>query len=104
MKILELPAATSETIDVELLQWDVADPSALTWQAAVSSTSKTQENGAPGTFTAATIINRGTAASPDWRIRVTVTSLAAGTYGVWVKVAGSAGSSPVRYSGQLILY
>jgi len=101
---LELPAATSEDIDVPLLAWDMADPTAVTWQAAVSASATAWPGPAPSVFAAATIVNRGTTDSPDYRIRARVAGLSAGTYGVWVKVSGGAGTSPVRFSGKLILY
>jgi len=101
---LELPAATSEDIDVPLLAWDMADPEAAVWQGAVSASSTVWPGPAPSTFAAATIINRGTSGHPDYRIRVRVAGLPAATYGIWVKVAGAAGASPVRFSGLLVLY
>lgn len=101
---LQLPAATSEDIDVPLLAWDMADPSAVTWQAAVSASATAWPGAAPSSFSAASIVNRGTTDSPDYRIRVRVAGLSAGTYGVWVKVSGGAGTSPVRFSGLLVLY
>lgn len=104
MMTLQLPAATSEDIDVPLLSWDMADPTAVTWQAAVSASATVWPGPAPSTFAAATIVNRGTTESPDYRIRVRVAGLSAGTYGVWVKVNAGVGTSPVRFAGQLILY
>lgn len=103
-QVLRLPAATSEKIEVDVLQYD-SDPSLVTWLSAVSLTNATLESGAPASIaTAATAVNRGTTDSPDWKIQVSVTGLSAGTYGVWVKANGAIGSSPVRYCGQVILY
>jgi hypothetical protein len=101
---LTLPALTSEKIDVPIVASDVADPSVLTWQGNVSLTANTYPGPGPSTgWAAASVVNRGTAARPDWRITVLVDALAAGTYGVWVKVVGSAGAAPVRFAGTLIL-
>ena len=103
-QILRLPAATSEFIEVDVLQYD-SDPGSISWLCSVSSVNKTLELGAPASIaTAASALNRGTTDSPDWKIKVPVTGLPAGTYGVWVKANGAAGSSPVRYCGQVVLY
>jgi hypothetical protein len=99
---MTLPAATSEKIEVPLLAYDL-DPSGLTWQGAVSLTANTWPGPAPASFSAATAVNRGTSADPDWRVQIQVDSLLAGTYGVWLKVNGGVGGSPVRYAGRLIL-
>jgi len=103
-QVLRLPAATSENVEVDLLQYD-SDPSLVTWASAMSTVNATLESGAPASIaTAATAINRGTTDSPDWKVRCTVSGLSAGTYGLWVKAVGAIGSSPVRYCGQIILY
>lgn len=101
---LTLPALTSERVDVPIVASDVPDPSVLTWQGNVSATASTYPGPAPaGTWAAATPVNRGTTARPDWRVTVLVDSLPAGTYGVWVKVVGTTGASPVRFAGTLVL-
>lgn len=101
---LTLPAATSEKIDVPIVASDVADPSVLTWQGNVSASASTYPGSAPTAgWAAASVVNRGTSARPDWRITVTVDAQPAGTYGVWVKVVGGAGASPVRFAGTLVL-
>ena len=103
-QVLRLPAATSEFVEVDVLQYE-SDPGSITWASSASLTNKTLESGAPASIaTAASAVNRGTADSPDWKIRVSVSGLSAGTYGVWVKAVGAAGSSPVRYCGQIVLY
>ncbi len=103
--ILGLPALTSEDIEVPLIAW-ASDPALLTWQGLVSDTFETLEGGSPSAsaFSSATAVNRGTSAAPDWRIQVRVNGLSAGLYGVWVRVNGAAGASPVRYAGRLRLY
>jgi hypothetical protein len=101
---LTLPALTSERVDVSLLSTDVADPSALTWQGNVSAAASTYPGPGPSSgWAGASVVNRGTAARSDWRITVLVDSLPAGTYGVWIKVVGTTGTSPVRFAGTLIL-
>jgi hypothetical protein len=101
---LYLPSATSEKVDVPLTQYDT-DPSAVTWLGAVSASAASWPGPAPapGEFAAATAVNRGTAASPDWRIVIQINGLTANTYGVWVKASGGVGTSPVRFAGQLVL-
>ena len=101
---LTLPALTSERVDVPIVASDVPDPSVLTWQGNVSATASTYPGPAPSAgWAAASVVNRGTASRPDWRATVLVDALGAGTYGVWVKVVGGAGSSPVRFAGTLVL-
>lgn len=101
---LTLPAATSEKVDVPIVASDVPDPSVLTWQGNVSASASTYPGSAPASgWAAASVVNRGTSSRPDWRITVTVDALPAGTYGVWVKVVGGAGASPVRFAGTLVL-
>jgi hypothetical protein len=101
---LRLPAATSEYIEVSLLSYD-SSPDLVTWLSELSPTEITLEDGAPSPINdAATAVNRGTAAAPDWKIRVLVSGAAAGTYGVWLKANGAVGASHVRFCGQIILY
>lgn len=105
MTILSLPALTSEDVEVPVLNYDTV-PTSLTWEGCVSDAFDTEEAGSPpaSAFSSASATNRGTTTSPEYRIRVRVSGLAAGTYGVWVRVAGGAGTSPVRFCGQLRLY
>jgi hypothetical protein len=101
---LRLPAGTSEYIEVSLLSYD-SSPDLVTWLSELSATNTTLESGAPAPINdAATAVNRGTAAAPDWKIRVLVSGATAGTYGVWLKASGGLGASHVRFCGQVILY
>lgn len=102
---VELPALTSEDVEVPVLAYDTV-PTSLTWEACLSSTFSTLTQGSPpgSAFSSASPINRGTTASPEYRIRVRVSGLTAGLYGCWVRVAGGAGTSPVRFAGQVRLY
>lgn len=106
---LTLPAITGEQLEVPLLTWsrDVDDPTTLDFESAVSSDHNTQRGPAPAlddaAWTPSALVDAGTAARHDYRIRVPVVGLAAGRYGVWVRVAGSASSSPARWAGVLTL-
>jgi len=107
--ILVLPAITSENLEVPLLTWakDVPDPTILSWRSAVSPTAISSTLPAPavnaGVWQSTALINRGSVDFPVYRILVPLTGLAAGTYGVWIRVAGSTYSSPARWSGQVQL-
>jgi hypothetical protein len=107
--ILVLPAITSEYLEVPLLSWapDVPDPSTLAWRSAVSSTATRDSAAAPAVSDAVwrstVLINRGTTEHPAHRVLVPLGGLTSGTYGVWVRVAGSTYASPARWAGQVQL-
>jgi hypothetical protein len=106
--LLDLPALTDETLEVPLLAWspDIPDPTALTWRSNVSATYDRWPGAAPplsdSGWVAATIVDRGDLTVPKYRILVRVSALPAGRHGVWVRVVGSAGSSPVRWAGAVV--
>ena len=101
---VRLPAATVEDIEVRLKSYDVS-PSLVSWSCALSTEHLTLEAGAPdaGDFGAAEIVNRGTDTVGVWLVKVRLSGLAAGTYGLWVKATG-ASIAPVRFAGQIVLY
>ena len=103
--ILDLPVGTNETLEVEILEWSptVSDPTTLPWRALVSATYTRWPGASPplsdtGWFVASAV-NRGTLSVPRYVVLVPVSALTTARYGVWVRVAGSAGTSPVRWSG-----
>ena len=101
---VRLPAATVEDIEVRLGSYDPS-PALVSWACALSADDPTLESGAPagGDFEAATAVNGGTATLGPWSVKVRVSGLTAGTYGLWVKAPGAT-VAPVRYAGQVVLY
>lgn len=101
-----LPVGSDEHIDVPLLDWapTVGDPTLLTWRSLVTATYDRWPDGAapplsdPG-WTGSSCVNRGTVSSPRYAIQVRVNVPTADRYGIWVRVAGSAGTSPMRFAG-----
>ncbi len=105
-RVVQLPAASSEDVEVPVLSWEGVNPGALSWEGSVSSGAPIWPGPAPAdaAFGAADVVNRGTDDSPDWRVKLRVSGLSSGTYGMWVRVADLPGTSPVRFAGLLILY
>lgn len=109
-EVLTLPAITSENLEARLRSWspDVADPTALTWQALCSATHPRETPGGgpaasdPG-WAATTCVNRGTVDAPDYRVLIPVTGNDPGLHGLWVRVDDSDLSSPARWAGSVRL-
>lgn len=101
---VRLPAATVEDIEVRLISYDTS-PALVSWSCALSADHPTLESGAPagGDFEAATAVNRGTTTLGFWSVKVRVSGLQPGTYGLWIRAAGGS-IAPVRFAGQVTLY
>ena len=75
------------------------------WSCALSADHPTLESGAPAAcdFDAATAVNRGTTTLGFWSVKVRVSGLQPGTYGLWIRAAGGS-IAPVRFAGRVTLY
>ena len=98
---VRLPAATVEDIEVRLGSYDTS-PALVSWSCALSAGHPTLESGAPagGDFEAATAVK---ATLGPWSVKVRVSGLQPGAYGLWIRAAGGS-IAPVRFAGQVILY
>jgi hypothetical protein len=102
-----LPASTSETVEVGLLDWPFGvDPTSLDWMYLISSTyiDAPPDGASPPleNWSDTSCENRGSSEAPKYRILVPVAK-PAGRYGAWIRCRGAALASPVRYAFQLTL-